>query len=567
MWSVRFRPESRVAPIGARAEEIAACLRDDARFDQLIRSCQLDVFETLALLIALAPEIDLRYQRIYAYLQDDVTKKRPTVDLILNLLCANDTKRFAQRRAFASNASLLRNDLVQRVSDPNYVCPPLLAEYVKPDEQIVRLLLGDSGLDSRLRASCRLMQPQAALSDLIIDENTKRQLLGWAHETAAGAAGVCLWLCAPDEMQRSKVGEALAHEAGRALLILDASRVQAPDIEEVMRRAVRDAALRPAILYIELSDAWHSESRVAAQFTALARERGCSLIVGSMHPVPTAMLGIARPVSLPLPTRNQRAECWRRALQSCGVECDEQNISILAARFHLSGSQIAAAVADACQRSIGRPLDQDLRAAARAQCGDALATVADKVVPRATWEDIVLPQDAIEQLRELCQRVDFQDRVFEDWGFARKMSRGRGATALFCGGSGTGKTMAAEVIANALASICIASISRASSASTSARPRRISVVCSQPRTVRTRFFYSTRRTRCSASAPTSRMHTTATPISRPPICCKKWRNTRASPSNGGIRGHRHPSPPTLPATSMRRSRGGWRSSCNFRFPV
>src|SRR5262249_631449 len=93
---------------------------------------------------------------------------------------------------------------------------------------------------------------------------------------------------------------------------------------------------------------------------------------------------------------------------------------------------------------------QTLFSAARAQCGHDLATLATKIDPRATWNDLVLPDDVTAQLHELCDRFNYRDKVLNEWGFARKLSYGLGITALFSGGSGTGKTMASEVIANAL---------------------------------------------------------------------------------------------------------------------
>jgi SpoVK/Ycf46/Vps4 family AAA+-type ATPase len=66
------------------------------------------------------------------------------------------------------------------------------------------------------------------------------------------------------------------------------------------------------------------------------------------------------------------------------------------------------------------------------------------------WDDIVLPEDSLAQLREICQRVAHRHRVLGEWGFDRKLSLGKGVNALFAGPSGTGKTMAAEIIANAL---------------------------------------------------------------------------------------------------------------------
>ncbi len=92
----------------------------------------------------------------------------------------------------------------------------------------------------------------------------------------------------------------------------------------------------------------------------------------------------------------------------------------------------------------------DFFAAARAQSGHELASVATRVAPVATWRDIVLPPDAVAQLREVCDRVVLSHRVLDEWGFDRRLSHGKGVSALFSGPSGTGKTMAAEVIANEL---------------------------------------------------------------------------------------------------------------------
>ena len=129
--------------------------------------------------------------------------------------------------------------------------------------------------------------------------------------------------------------------------------------------------------------------------------------------------------------------------------------------------QIADAVASACaalrQRAVapaqGNSTDRpsggqltlhDLMATARQQAGQELGALAQKVEPLSTWNDIVLPDDALVQLRELCGWVAHRQRVLGAWGFGQKLSRGKGVNALFSGPSGTGKTMAAEIIANEL---------------------------------------------------------------------------------------------------------------------
>ena len=92
----------------------------------------------------------------------------------------------------------------------------------------------------------------------------------------------------------------------------------------------------------------------------------------------------------------------------------------------------------------------ELYAACRKQSHHKLAELAVKIEPHYHWDDLVLPVDKREQLRDLCSQVAHRQRVFGDWGFARKLAHGRGISALFAGPSGTGKTMAAEVIAHEL---------------------------------------------------------------------------------------------------------------------
>jgi AAA+ superfamily predicted ATPase len=418
---------------------IAAALRSHPGFERLRRHYGLEDFDLVALLIALAPETDLRYQRIYAYLQDDVTRKRPTVDLLLTLLCASDAERLARRSSFASDAPLLQRGLVELITDPNYVHPPLIAQYVKPDEQIVRLLLGDAGLDSRVAHCCRVAHPANSTADLESSASAP-------HEVGES----CLWLHGPDSAQQLNIAESLATKRADTLLVLDASRVATSEIEQTLRLALRDAALRPATLFVTQADSWLVDPHTIHRIAEATRKRRGLVIFGATGDMPTALLGIARPVALSQPTRVQRARSWQRALDNRNVACDAETIATLAARFRLTTAQITSAVDDACCRVGAAPQADDFLAAARAQSGEALATVADRIIPRATWDDIVLPEDAIEQMRELCQRVDCRDRVLDDWGFGDKLSRGRGTAALFSGGSGTGKTMAAEVIANAL---------------------------------------------------------------------------------------------------------------------
>ena len=98
--------------------------------------------------MALAPELDLRYERVYAFMQDDMTRRRPTVELALNLLCSTPSEKLSRRAHFSSDAPLLRGGLMHLVPDPNQPHPPLPAHYLKLDEQAVRMLVEQPGLDA-----------------------------------------------------------------------------------------------------------------------------------------------------------------------------------------------------------------------------------------------------------------------------------------------------------------------------------------------------------------------------------------------------------------------------------
>jgi len=161
------------------------------------------------------------------------------------------------------------------------------------------------------------------------------------------------------------------------------------------------------------------------------------------------------PVSLHLqlefagPTFEDRQREWYEV----GVT-DQDDASHLAATYRLGAREIRAAAemagSLASLRGDGLVTIEDLKVAARTQSQPRLTSLAQKITPHFTWDDIVLPPDRLAQLREISNQVLFQHVVYEEWGLATKSSLGRGVAALFAGQSGTGKTMAAEVIAQDL---------------------------------------------------------------------------------------------------------------------
>jgi SpoVK/Ycf46/Vps4 family AAA+-type ATPase len=158
-------------------------------------------------------------------------------------------------------------------------------------------------------------------------------------------------------------------------------------------------------------------------------------------------------INFTMPSYDERRRAWEAALGLQGVRVDENSLDELVTKFKLTPEQIANAVQTAVDVAISRGDEvraADLYAGAQAHTGMKLGRLARRVAPRYTWDDLILPPDRLEQLREICARIRYAHTVNERWGYIRRVSASPGVTVLFAGESGTGKTLAAEVIANDL---------------------------------------------------------------------------------------------------------------------
>jgi hypothetical protein len=453
-------------------EPSLAPLGDVSRLAWLGQAFDLSPFDLDVIVIALAPELDLRYERLYAYLQDDVTRKRPMVDLVLNLLCASREEKLERRAYFAADALLVRHGLLHLLPDTHQVQPPLLAHYLKLDEQIVRFLLGQEGLDARLASFCQMVQPTVSLEALPVSAAVKQALSALVVRARETRQPLRLYFQGPRHAGTRQTAEALAAEVDMPLLIVDLVRAPAAttDFEQLLRLLFRAAWFQDAILFLEGVEALRvgdQAMRYQRLLDMLAEDGGMAILSGVEPWVPSAHapLGVLG-VPFPVPELAHRRACWQMHLATLGVTLDDGDLDALASRFRLTPGQIAEATAVAHYQALWRAAAhvpevlspdspgsvslRDLFSAGRAQSGHDLATLAHKIAPVSTWDDIVLPDDALAQLREICQQVIHQHRVLGAWGFDRKLSQGKGINVLFAGPSGTGKTMAAEIIANEL---------------------------------------------------------------------------------------------------------------------
>ena len=431
----------------------------------------LSSFDLDLILIALAPELDLRYERLYAYLQDHVSRRRPSVDLALSLLCPDAAARLEQRVHFDPDSTIVQQGLIHLAPEPNGDHPSLLTQTFKLDEQIVRFLLHQDGLDSRLAPFCQLVFSLDTVEELPLEPVAIRALQALAAGAWEESRPLRLYFHGPSGAGKRHAAAALAAELDAPLLIVDLARALAAtaDMSQVLQLVFRYTWLEGAIPYLDGLDVLRGNEwtiHYGHLLDALAQDGGFVILAGGQPWMPPARepLGVI-PIPFPVPGYAQRRDCWQANLDAMGITLDGRELDTLAGRFRLTPGQIAeaatAARSYATWHAAARPDDQppkrpgqstlqDLFAAARAQSGHDLDKLARRIEPLYTWDDIVLPEDTSAQLREICQRVAHRHRVLGEWGFDRKLSLGKGVTALFAGPSGTGKTMAAEIIANEL---------------------------------------------------------------------------------------------------------------------
>jgi SpoVK/Ycf46/Vps4 family AAA+-type ATPase len=232
--------------------------------------------------------------------------------------------------------------------------------------------------------------------------------------------------------------------------------------QEKVRLILREGLLQPAAIYFghleKLESAAEENLWLLNGLLQEIAEFGWIIFLGSENPLPSALLNLPAicPVEVPAPDHAEQKALWKICLDGALSEKDMPNLDLLATRFDLTGGQIAQAIRRAQQVALVRDPKNghlalaDLMASSRLQSQPKLSVLARKIEPKYHWRDIVLPEDQMVQLRELANQLKHKQTVMEEWGFARKLSLGKGLNALFAGPSGTGKTMAAEVIAHEL---------------------------------------------------------------------------------------------------------------------
>jgi hypothetical protein len=390
-------------------------------------------FERDVLVLCAAMELDTSIAGLCARAQGDPLKPWPTFALALSLFEQPSWDALSPERP-------LRFWRLIEINQPNG--QTLTASPLRADEWAVNYLKGLAYLDDRLVPLVVPMMPPMGDAPPSQHDAAARVLdrlkLGFANGKLPPVQ-----LLGRDAGSKAVVARLICSAFGLAAYRLNANMVPtAPgDLDSFARLWQRQGLLSPVALYIDAHD-----DAVSPAIDRLLARLDCLVILDTREPWRGLQHAISADVAKPAPSEQRAA--WETALSPLAGDAP----AVLSGQFDLNAADIAEigrATLAAGAVDTASVQDQAWKAALAAT-RPMLDNLAQRVAPKASWDDIVLPDGDTALLHQIAAQVGNRSQVYQDWGFGRKSSRGLGITALFAGVSGSGKTMAAEVIANHL---------------------------------------------------------------------------------------------------------------------
>jgi SpoVK/Ycf46/Vps4 family AAA+-type ATPase len=448
-------PSAGECPAGPREAEIhraraaAIAAGRPPVLDLLTAQFGLTPIECDVLLMSLAPDLDDGFPALFAS-AGDPRRRRATLAMAL-MLHRDEPDALGLLDCLLPGRPLRRFALVWSGETPEFnawsVGAPLLA-----DERMVAYVRGASIRERRLVSIARSLEGGleapghagaiAAIAQALAPGGRQWPVVRIAADSAADAR---------------EAAQAAARRAGLAPFALDLAQFaeRRPEWEELLALLAREAALGRRAYWIDAGEGAAADLalRAAGEHVLLELEAPLLFPAGAAFGRETP----TRTVSLPRLDRGAQKHAWEAALGSSRRLVNGE-LDRIAQQFDLGPAEIGRAVSRAMDRAASRAPGEDeptirgddLWAACREQSALRLDDLARRIEPCYTWDDIVVPPAILAQLREIAAQVDQRPRVYEAWGFGAKLGRGRGISVLFAGASGTGKTMAAEVIARHL---------------------------------------------------------------------------------------------------------------------
>ncbi|WP_284640502.1 ATP-binding protein [Paenibacillus silviterrae] len=418
---------------------------------------ELDSFELQVVYMLLAAELDRKYDKLYAYIQDDANCKYATPDLCAQLSGGPFEPKRSVTGYFVSGGKL-RTWLLQPAATGSL--HSLLALPLKLDERILAFLLGIGLEDKKLSGLVKLYSLSEEPPALETGQELQSKLRQYVETGEQQKVVFCLWGAqgAGKKLQARHV----AYGLSQTLLVVDIAALNRHEraAEELLLRIRREAKLHGALLawdrfHLLQGDAEATTGKKQAVLDVIRQEASPSFLLSAepWNPLPWQEGMLFLEEEIPYPDTSERMRLWHTFSKERGME-NAADWASLAGKFRLHPGQITGALDYARQLIDWERLpaadDRLIHKACYAFMQHNLKRKAVRIEARYTWDRVVLPPEQKEQLEHACARLKYRQLVYGEWGFDRALAYGKGTSLLFAGPPGTGKTMSAQVIASEL---------------------------------------------------------------------------------------------------------------------
>lgn len=423
-------------------------------FVNVAREFDLSTTEAQVLLVAAAPALRGEIARLYGVLAND--ENRPICDrYLVELILGGEDRatRDAVARSLTPDSNLVKHGLIRIVTPTNdqYLFAP-----ISVDPVLLSRLRGDRFGGTGPTDTSAIRWGERDLHELCIPDELKRDIVVELLRPTRDGRPPRIALCGRQGAGRRSLAAALARRIHKPIAQIDCERLPRAGraFAEGLRIELRRAELRgalPCVSGMEIFDSTDTEG--LEHIRAVFRTHPTAIFIRTSPEFRPPLEPGYLTFTIPPLSESQRHEFWMQALARRKLKA--RHAERLASRFRIGPGTVESVISTVegrldDEQRYSEDLGERLDAAARQHIETRMGNVANHVHRLAQWEQVALPDDVFDSIREFIGRVNHRRTVYDSWGFDARMSTSRGLTALFYGPPGTGKSMVAGLIAREL---------------------------------------------------------------------------------------------------------------------